>query len=110
MQLKKLVAAGSDDTVITRSESGKTFRQVRSAWSDEWSAPDAPRPLAMPYQDMLVGDLLGAIDDHEIEPLMHYAVGQGVAWIRERRTVAEVFAQLVEESRAALAALRRVTP
>jgi NAD(P)H-dependent flavin oxidoreductase YrpB (nitropropane dioxygenase family) len=110
LQLKKLVAAGSDDTVITRSESGKTFRQVRSAWSDEWSAPDAPRPLAMPYQDMLVGDLLGAIDDHEIEPLMHYAVGQGVAWIRERRTVAEVFAQLVEESRAALAALRRVTP
>jgi len=103
--LKKLVAAGSDDTVVTRSESGKTFRQLRSAWSDEWSAPDAPRPLAMPYQDMLVGDLLGAIDDHEIEPLMHYAVGQGVAWIRERRSVAEVYARLVGETHAALDAV-----
>ena len=105
--LEKLLRAGSDDTVITRSESGKTFRQLRSAWSDEWSAPDAPRPLGMPFQDMLVGDLLGAIDDHEIEPLMHYAVGQGVAWLRSRRPVAEIFAQLVEESHAALAGLPR---
>ena len=103
--LKKLIAAGSEDTVVTRSESGKTFRQLRSAWSDEWSAPDAPRPLAMPYQDMLVGDLLGAIDDHEIEPLMHYAVGQGVAWIRGRERVADAYARLLDETRAALAPL-----
>jgi len=103
--LRKLLAAGSEDTVVTRSESGKTFRQLRSAWSDEWAAPDAPRPLAMPFQDMLVGDLLGAIDDHEIEPLMHYAVGQGVAWLRSRRPVAEIFAQLMDETRAALAAV-----
>jgi hypothetical protein len=64
----------------------------------------------MPFQDVLVGDLLGAIDDHEIEPLMHYAVGQGVAWIRERRTVAEVYAQLLAESRAALGAVARWAP
>lgn len=106
--LAKLIAAGSDDTVVTRSESGKTFRQLRSAWSDEWAAPDAPRPLAMPFQDVLVGDLLGAIDDHGIEPLMHYAVGQGVAWIRDRRTVAELYATLVSQTHAALAALRAI--
>ena len=107
--LKKLIDAGSDDTVITRSESGKTFRQLRSAWSDEWAAPDAPRPLAMPFQDVLVGDLLGAIDDHEIEPLMHYAVGQGVAWIRDRESVATVYARLIEETRAALGAVATMT-
>ena len=92
-------------TVITRSESGKTFRQVRSAWSDEWAAPDAPRPLAMPYQDILVGDLLGAIDDHEIEPLMHYAVGQGVAYLNEVRPVAAILEELVAQ---AVVALRRL--
>lgn len=106
--LKKLIAAGSEDTVITRSESGKTFRQLRSAWSDEWAAPDAPRPLAMPFQDVLVGDLLGAIDDHEIEPLMHYGVGQGVAWIRERLAVGVLYDRLVGETHAALAALRDI--
>jgi NAD(P)H-dependent flavin oxidoreductase YrpB (nitropropane dioxygenase family) len=103
--LKKLIAAGSEDTVVTRSESGKTFRQLKSAWSDEWAAPDAPRPLAMPFQDVLVGDLLGAIDDHEIEPLMHYAVGQGVAWIHGRERVADVYARLLDDTRAALAPL-----
>jgi NAD(P)H-dependent flavin oxidoreductase YrpB (nitropropane dioxygenase family) len=107
--MRKLIAAGSEDTVVTRSESGKTFRQLRSAWSDEWAAPDAPRPLAMPYQDVLVGDLLGAIDDHEIEPLMHYAVGQGVAWIERREPVAAIYARLVEQTHAALAAVARLT-
>jgi NAD(P)H-dependent flavin oxidoreductase YrpB (nitropropane dioxygenase family) len=103
--LKKMIAAGSEDTVITRSESGKPFRQLRSAWSDEWAAPDAPRPLAMPYQDVLVGDLLGAIDDHEVEPLMHYPVGQGVSWIRDRRPVAAIWDDLVAQTHAALDAL-----
>jgi hypothetical protein len=58
---------------------------------------------------VLVGDLLGAIDDHEIEPLMHYAVGQGVAWIRERRPVAAIYAQLVDETRFALGAVATLT-
>ncbi|MDP6814726.1 MAG: nitronate monooxygenase [Alphaproteobacteria bacterium] len=62
----KLLAAGSLDTVISRANSGKTLRQVRSAWSDAWAAEDAPPPLPMPYQDILVGDLLGAIHEHEV--------------------------------------------
>jgi NAD(P)H-dependent flavin oxidoreductase YrpB (nitropropane dioxygenase family) len=106
--LRKLLAAGSEDTVVTRSESGKTFRQLRSAWSDEWAAPGAPRPLAMPFQDMLVGDLLGAIDDHEIEPLMHYAVGQGVAYLNEVKPVAAIVEELIAQARDALAALASV--
>ena len=62
----KLIAAGSEVTVISRADSGKTLRQIRTAWSDEWAAEGAPVPLKMPYQDMLVGDLLGAIDEHRI--------------------------------------------
>src|SRR5690606_9598001 len=53
----KLKAAGSDDTVISRADSGKTLRQVRTAWSEAWERPEAPSPLRMPYQDILVGDL-----------------------------------------------------
>ncbi len=33
----------------------------------------------MPYQDILVGDLLGAIDRHEVEPLMGTASGPGIS-------------------------------
>ena len=48
--------------MISRADSGKTLRQIRTAWSEAWAAPDAPVPLRMPLQDILVGDLLGAID------------------------------------------------
>jgi len=94
----KLLAATSADTVISRSESGKTFRQIRSAWSDEWEAADAPEPLKMPYQDVLVGDLLGAIDEHGVEPLLHSAAGQGIGYATELRPVADVMADLVAEA------------
>ena len=97
----KLLAASSADTVITRSESGKTFRQIRTAWSDEWETSDAPAPLKMPYQDVLVGDLLGAIIEHEVEPLLHSGAGQGIGYASEIRPVADVIADLVTEAEAA---------
>ncbi len=94
----KLLAAGSGDTVITRSESGKTFRQVRTGWSQEWEAEGAPEPLKMPYQDVLVGDLLGAIEEHDIEPLIHSGAGQSVGYFNEIKSVATIMDELVAEA------------
>lgn len=99
--LEKLIQAGPEDTVISRADSGKTLRQVRTAWSEEWDQPDAPSPLKMPYQDILVGDLLGAIGEHEVESLMHTPVGQGVARFDRETTVAEVMEALVTEASSA---------
>ena len=99
---EKLKAAGSGDTVITRSESGKTFRQVRSSWSQEWESEDAPKPLKMPYQDVLVGDLLGAIEEHDIEPLIHSGAGQSIGYFDEVRPVQVIMDDLVEEASAVL--------
>ena len=95
---EKLMAAGSGDTVITRSESGKTFRQVRTGWSQAWEAEDAPAPLKMPYQDVLVGDLLGAIEEHDIEPLIHSGAGQSIGYFNEVKPVAEIMNALVNET------------
>ena len=99
---QKLKDAGSGDTVITRSESGKTFRQVRSGWSQAWEADDAPTPLKMPYQDVLVGDLLGAIEEHDIEPLIHSGAGQSIGYFNEVKSVQDIVDQLVEEASRAL--------
>jgi len=98
----KLMAAESADTVISRADSGKTLRQVRTAWSDAWAADDAPAPLKMPYQDILVGDVLGQIERHEVAPLMHSPAGQSIAYFDAPTTVAEVMAGLVEETGATL--------
>jgi NAD(P)H-dependent flavin oxidoreductase YrpB (nitropropane dioxygenase family) len=50
---EKLLQASSADTVRSRSRTGKPTRQLRSAWSDAWSAKDAPEPLPTPLQGML---------------------------------------------------------
>lgn len=103
--VEKLLAAGSDDTIISRANSGKTFRQIRTAWSEEWAKPDAPKPLQMPHQDMLIGDLLGAIGEHEIKPLMHSGAGQSIAYSTEQKSVADIVSDLVTQTKEALGAL-----
>jgi len=104
--LDKLLQAGSADTVLTRSHSGKTCRVIRTAWSEEWEADGAPKPLKMPYQQVLIGELLTGVMEHEIEPLMYEGAGQGVAWCNEETTVGRVIERLVAEAREALSALR----
>ena len=104
--LAKLLKAGSADTVLTRSHSGKTCRVVRTAWSEEWDTEGAPKPLKMPYQHVLIGELLTGVMEHEIEPLMYEGAGQGVAWCNEVSTVAQVVERLVAEAREALSKLR----
>lgn len=100
--LRKLLAAGIEDTVISRADSGKTLRQIRTPWSDEWAAPDAPKPLTMPYQDVLVGDLLGAVDRHQVEPLLHSPAGQSIGYFAEPTTVDAIMTDLTTEARAVL--------
>jgi NAD(P)H-dependent flavin oxidoreductase YrpB (nitropropane dioxygenase family) len=102
---QKLIAARSEDTVITRAHSGKPCRVVRSAFSDEWAQPGAPEPLDMPFQQALTGDLLAAVEEHEVAPLMYEAAGQSVAWLREIEPVAGVMERLLRETRAALHSL-----
>ncbi len=101
----KLLAADVGDTVITRSESGKTFRQIRTSWSDEWEADDAPSPLKMPYQDVLVGDLLGAIDEHSVAPLVHSGAGQSVGYFDTIRPVADIMRSLLDDADVAIGGL-----
>jgi len=103
--LDKLLAAGPGDTVVSRSDSGKTLRMLRSAWSDEWEAADAPTPLGMPFQDILIGDLLGQIQRHEVAPLVHEAAGQGVSHLTAQEPVAEIMDRLVREADQVLADL-----
>jgi NAD(P)H-dependent flavin oxidoreductase YrpB (nitropropane dioxygenase family) len=101
--LAKVLAAGAEDTMISRSHSGKTCRMLKTAWTAEWEAPGAPEPLPMPRQQVLTGELLAAIEEHRIEPLMYTFCGQGVSYYREIATVAEIVDRLTREADAAMA-------
>jgi hypothetical protein len=49
-----------------------------------------------------VGDLLGAIQRHQVEPLLGSGLGQGIAWFNEETTVADVMAKFVDEAGTAM--------
>jgi NAD(P)H-dependent flavin oxidoreductase YrpB (nitropropane dioxygenase family) len=102
----RLIAAASDDTVLTRAHSGKPCRVVRSAFSDAWDEPGAPEPLDMPYQQALIGELLAAVEQHEVAPLLYEAAGQSVAWLHQIEPVQVVMDRLLHQTRQALAAMR----
>ncbi|HVV18265.1 MAG TPA: nitronate monooxygenase family protein [Pseudonocardiaceae bacterium] len=92
---RALLAATSSDTVRTRIYTGKPARLLRTKWTDAWSAPDAPEPLPMPLQNILVGEAhrrIAAADDPEVVSM---PVGQIVGRMSAIRPVAEVMADLL---------------
>lgn len=104
--LARLIAAGSEDTVISRAHSGKPCRVVRSDWIDAWAEQGAPEPLAMPMQQALTGDVFASIHEHDDPRLVYEAAGQSVFAIREATTIALQMATLVDEMSAAAVRLR----
>jgi NAD(P)H-dependent flavin oxidoreductase YrpB (nitropropane dioxygenase family) len=104
---RALLAATSADTVRSRIYSGKMARLVKSRWTQAWAAPDAPEPLPMPLQNLLVGEAhrrISAADDPEVVAM---PVGQVVGRMNTVRPVAEIMADLVDEADATIAALGR---
>jgi hypothetical protein len=53
-----------------------------------------------------VGDLLGAIDEHQIEPLLHMPAGQSIGYFNEVQTVAEIMANLMRGTQASMQQLQ----
>lgn len=95
---KALLAASSADTVRSRIYSGKPARLLRNRWTDAWSQPDAPAPLPMPLQNLLVSEAhnrLMRANDPTVVPM---PVGQIVGRMNDVRPVADVIASLVSEA------------
>ncbi|MBK3521635.1 nitronate monooxygenase, partial [Streptomyces sp. MBT70] len=72
---RKLLAAGSGDTVRSRALTGKPARQLRTAWTDAWDDPTGPGALPMPLQGLLVAEAVSRIQKYEVEPLLGTPVG-----------------------------------
>ena len=100
---EKFLAASSRETVRSRSRTGKHTRQLRSPWTDAWSAEDAPEPLPMPLQLQVSEPALGKIDrlaatGHPgAKELATYYVGQAVGLMNEVRTTRQVVQEFMED-------------
>ncbi len=100
---EKFLRASSRDTVRSRSLTGKPARMLRSAWTDEWEAPDAPEPMPMPLQTALVAEAqlrinrAAATPDSGANRLANYFVGQVVGQLDRVRPARQVLLDMVTE-------------
>lgn len=100
---EKFLAATSADTIRSRSRTGKPARQLKSAWTEAWDAPDSPGTLGMPMQAMLIDDAMRRIDraahrkGSGAEALSNYFVGQIVGTMNESKPAATVVYEMIEE-------------
>jgi NAD(P)H-dependent flavin oxidoreductase YrpB (nitropropane dioxygenase family) len=102
---QRLVEARGQDAWVSLAYDGKRVRALRSKFQEVWDQPDAPEPLAMPLQGMLVGKIEQAIDDHELDEWLHVTAGQGVTFIEELKPARQVVFDLAEQARDALEAI-----
>jgi NAD(P)H-dependent flavin oxidoreductase YrpB (nitropropane dioxygenase family) len=95
--MEKLLAAGSSDTVRSRSMTGKPARMLRTEWTDAWEGPDSPGTLPMPLQYMLTSDATRRIAKFQVKELLGMPVGQIVGEMNKVRPAKDVIFDMVEE-------------
>ena len=100
-----LLAATSSDTVRSRIYSGKPARLLRNRWTQAWSEPDAPAPLPMPLQNLLVSEAHQRLMRSGQPDVVPMPVGQIVGRMNAVRPVAEVMSALLSEAEEALTRL-----
>ncbi|WLW57681.1 NAD(P)H-dependent flavin oxidoreductase [Streptomyces sp. YU58] len=106
--IRKLLDAGSGDTVRSRSLTGKPARQLRTEWTDAWDGPDGPGTLPMPLQGLLVAEAVSRIQKYEVEPLLGTPVGQIVGRMTSERSVQAVFDDLTRGFERAVDRINRI--
>ncbi|MEV6056688.1 nitronate monooxygenase family protein [Streptomyces sp. NPDC052107] len=105
---RKLLAAGSGDTVRSRALTGKPARQLRTEWTDAWDDPAGPGTLPMPLQGLLVAEAVSRIQKYEVEPLLGTPVGQIVGRMSSERSVQAVFDDLTRGFEKAVDRINRI--
>ncbi|MFC0108554.1 NAD(P)H-dependent flavin oxidoreductase [Kibdelosporangium aridum] len=103
-----LLGASSSDTVRTRIYTGKPARLLKTKWTDAWAEEDAPDPLPMPLQNLLVAEAHNRIQHANDPAVVSMPVGQIVGRMSQVRPVAEVMETLLRETEETLARLKNL--
>jgi enoyl-[acyl-carrier protein] reductase II len=107
-----IVDSGDEDTVITRSYSGKPMRVFRNEWTTDWeSRPQDiqkfPMQAMLSHQAGVMGGIGGQIEGLSRERSA-FAMGQGAGAIHDVKSSAEIIAEIVAEAEAIIAKLPKL--
>ncbi len=89
----------------SRIYTGKPARLLKNRWTRGLGEPDAPEPLPMPLQNLLVGEAHQRMMRAGDPDVVAMPVGQIVGRMNDVRPVAEVMAGLLAEVKEARARL-----
>jgi NAD(P)H-dependent flavin oxidoreductase YrpB (nitropropane dioxygenase family) len=111
-QKDSLLRATSQDTVRSRSWTGKPCRMLRNDWTEAWEKPENPKPLGMPLQFMVTADAVARTHRYapKAQSVAFNPVGQIVGVMNEVRPVREVIVELVEQYLDAVERFERIQP
>ncbi len=100
-QMASYLNASSQDTVRSRSFTGKNCRMLRNDWTEAWASSEAPDPLGMPLQSMVTMDAIVRTGRYASSPhsqeVAFNPVGQTVGMMNEIQSVRELIAGIVEQ-------------
>lgn len=105
-----LLEADSNSTVYSSCISGFPMRVTKCAWTEEWAKPDAPKPLASPYQMLLSSEYIQASNDWQRKDLMTEAAGQGIGFVTSMKPARQMVTDMVEEALVTFEELTGVFP
>ena len=100
-QKETLLKASSDDTVVTRSWTGKRARVLNNKWNKEWDNKEAVEPLGMPLQGLITADAWRRTEKYagvaQTQEVALNIAGQVIGQINEIESVRQVFERLLTE-------------
>jgi NAD(P)H-dependent flavin oxidoreductase YrpB (nitropropane dioxygenase family) len=95
--LRRVIEADSEQTVVSRSYSGKPVRLLRTPWVDAWEGDDSPGTLPTPLQGLLVRDAMTSAVEHGVDAVLSTPIGQVVGMMNKQETCSAVVGRLVEQ-------------
>jgi NAD(P)H-dependent flavin oxidoreductase YrpB (nitropropane dioxygenase family) len=106
--------ASSEDTVRSRSWTGKTARVLKNDWTEAWARADTPEPLGMPLQGLVSSDAMRRTTAYagvaDTQAVGFNPVGQVVGQINEVQSVRHLMTQLLSDYVEALERLNNIMP
>jgi NAD(P)H-dependent flavin oxidoreductase YrpB (nitropropane dioxygenase family) len=97
IQQQRILAAGDEDTKITRLYSGKTMRNINNPLIEAWEASGL-QALPMGLQGLLIQDLVHSVRKAGREDLLMNAAGQISGLLTRVRPAAEILHDMVAQA------------
>jgi nitronate monooxygenase len=94
---KRIVAATTDDTTITRTLTGKTLRTIKNRFQASWEE-EKGAILKTPIQNVLVADLQQGVREARKEDYVYPLAGQIAGIIKEVKPAGQVVEEVAEQA------------